>query len=247
MTPKTMMCSKEIPNILPIYLRCLRVSIALSLLGLPGQAKVTADEIKPSGLNTYQQVTGDGAEEDRRRWDSIFNRGTYVYGKQPAPFVRESIDKLPLGRALDIAMGEGRNAVYLAKKGFLVDAVDISDVGIRKAKRLARENHVVLTTINADLNTYQIRPDFYEVIINIDFLLRPLVAQIKRGLKRGGVVVFQNHTEDQLKNPGGAQIPKDYLLKKGELKELFKDFEIISYQETNDGKDANASLIARKP
>jgi len=227
------------------------VSIALflgvlTLTGVVPHAGL-ADETRPSGLNTYQRVTGDDSEEDRRHWDTIFSRGTYVYGKEPAPFVRENVDRLPLGRALDIAMGEGRNAVFLAKKGFRVDAVDLSDAGIRKAKRLARENHVTITTINADLNTYAIRPESYEVILNIDFLLRPLIVQIKRGLKHGGIVLFENSTEDQLKNPGGGQTPKDYLLKKGELKELFKEFEIISYVESNDGKEAKASLIARKP
>ncbi len=205
------------------------------------------NETRPSGSNVYQMVTGDDSEEDRRHWDRLFNTGAYIFGKEPAAFVKDNVSKLPMGRVLDIAMSEGRNAVFMAKKGYSVDGVDYSEVAIRKAKRLARENHVSINTINADLNTYTIKPETYDVILNIDFLLRSLVPQIKRGLKRGGVVVFENHTVDQLQNAKGQQIRRDFLLEKGELRELFKDFKILVYRETNDGKNAWASLIAQKP
>lgn len=210
-------------------------------------ASAFADEVSPQGSNAYQIVTGDDSEDDRRRWDKLYNTRNYVFGKEPASFLRDHIDRLPVGRALDIAMGEGRNAVYLAKKGFQVDGVDISEVALQKARRLARENQVSINTINADLNTYAIRPDSYLVIVNIDYLQRSLIAQIKRGLKKGGLVVYENYTVEQLKNAQGQQMRRDYLLEKGELRQLFKDFEILVYRETNDGKDARASLIARKP
>ena len=192
-------------------------------------------------------VTGDDSEQDRGHWDALFNTENYVFGKEPAAFVRDNIAKLPIGRALDIAMGEGRNAVYLAKKGFSVDGVDISEVGIRKAKRLAHENRVTIHTINADLDHYVITPNHYDVILNIEYLQRSLIPQIKKGLKKGGIVVYENETVDQLNNPGGQGTRRDYLLAKGELKELFKDMQIIVYKETNDGKEAVASLIAKKP
>ena len=199
------------------------------------------------GANAFQKVTGDDAESDRSQWDQVFAQDTYVYGKEPADVLKEFIDVLPVGRALDIAMAEGRNAVFLAKKGFVVDGVDLSEVAIRKAKRLAKENKVEITTINADLNTYQIKPDSYEVIIDVEYLQRSLIPQIKRGLKQGGVVVFQNQTTDQLSLPGSSGLRRDFLLSKGELKELFKDFKILHYAETNDGKNAMASLVALKP
>jgi len=206
-----------------------------------------ADEVKPVGSNAYQMVTGDDSDDDRRHWDSLFNTGAYVFGKDPAGFLREHIQLLPVGHALDIAMGEGRNAVYLAKKGFSVDGVDISEVAIRKAQRLARENRVSINTINADLTTYVVKPESYEAILLVDYLQRSLIPQVKRGLKKGGVVVCENYTVEQLKNPGGAQMRRDYLFAKGELRELFKDFKILVYEETNDGKVAKARLIARKP
>lgn len=192
-------------------------------------------------------MTGDDAEFDRTQWDQVFDQDAYVYGKEPAEILLEHIDILPVGRALDIAMAEGRNAVFLAKKGFVVDGVDISEVAIRKAKRLAKENHVEITTINADLNAYRIKPETYDVILNIQYLQRALIPQIKRGLKRGGVVVFENETVEQLKLPKFAGIRRDDLLNVGELKELFKDFKILYYSEKNGGKEAVARLVAVKP
>jgi SAM-dependent methyltransferase len=222
------------------------VSIILAFFSKSPQI-ASADELKPLGFNTYQLVTGDDTDGDRRHWDRVYNTGKYIYGKTPATFLQENIALLPLGTALDIAMGEGRNSVYLAKKGFYVDGVDISSVAIRKAKLLARENHTTIHATTADLQGYTIRPESYEVILNIDFLLRSLVPEIKRGLKHGGVVVFENATVDQLSIPGSDQVRRDYLLERGELREMFQDFQILVYRETNDGKTAKASLIARKP
>lgn len=148
---------------------------------------------------------------------------------------------------LDIATGEGRNAVFLAKKGFVVDGVDISPVGLRKAQQLAREQRAKIRTINADLNKYRIKPGTYEVILNFYYLQRSLFPEIKAGLKRGGVVVFETHTTEQLKNKDGASWTKDFLLQPGELKTAFAGYKILHYSETNDGVNAVASLIAKKP
>lgn len=206
-----------------------------------------ANEIQPQGSNAYQMVTGEDSEEDRSHWDKLYNKPAYIFGKEPASFLRDHMHLLPIGRALDIAMGEGRNAVFLAKKGFQVDGVDISEVALKKARRLAKEHHVSINTISADLNHYSIKPDYYELILNINYLQRSLIPQIKKGLKRGGAVVFETFTMDQLKNTNGPRLPKDYLLNKGELLEYFKDFKILVFRETNNGTEALASLIAKKP
>lgn len=195
----------------------------------------------------FEQITGTPAEADRTRWDALYSTNVYVYGREPAEFIKRHIAVLPVGKALDIAMGEGRNAVFLAKKGFQVVGVDYSEVALRKARRLAKDHRVSIRTENADLNHYKIRAGEYDVIININYLMRPLYPQIKRGLKPGGVVVFENWTMEQLKNPTGQSVLKDFLLEPGELKRVFEDFEILVYQESNDGKNAKASLIARKP
>ncbi len=212
-----------------------------------GVKECSSDEIDPVGTNSYQMITGDDSEEDRGHWDKFYNTGSYIYGKEPAEFLCQHQSFLRGGRALDIAMGEGRNAVFLGKKGMLVEGVDISEVAVRKAKRLAMENRVIMTPIIADLAHYQIKPDTYHVILNFNYLQRNMIPKIKQGLKRKGIVIYENHTMDQLSNRVGQHLRRDYLLNRGELKELFEDFEILVYRETNNGEDAKASLIARKP
>lgn len=192
-------------------------------------------------------LTGDSDFADERTaWDRTYSRRDYVFGKDPSDFLVEHVDLLPKGRALDIATGEGRNAVYLAKKGFRVEGVDISVVGLRKAQKLAAENGVKVQTTNADLHKYPIKPNTYTAILNFYYLQRNIFPQIKAGLKKGGVVMFENHLVAQLKNPDGRSYEKDFLLEPGELKKAFADFEILHYSERNDGKNAVASLIARK-
>lgn len=225
----------------------LALFLGISLGACDWRAKAPDPTETPQGTNAYQIVTGEDSEDERSHWDAFLNRAQYVYGKEPAPFLKENIHVVRPGRALDIAMGEGRNAVFLAKRGFQVDGVDISEVAIRKALRLARENHVTITPVHADLNKYQIPPDTYDLIVVVNFLSRPVIPILKRGLKRGGYVIYENYTIDQLGNALGQNLRRDWLFQKGELREFFKDFEVLVYKETNDGKDALASVVARKP
>lgn len=226
----------------------------LCLLAAATFARAEEEDDGPVGSETTKTkatrlmaLTGDSDFADERTaWDRTYSRRDYVFGKDPSDFLVEHVDKLPKGRALDIATGEGRNAVYLAKKGFRVEGVDISVVGLRKAQKLAAENGVKVQTTNADLNKYPIKPGTYTAILNFYYLQRSIFPQIKAGLKKGGVVMFENHLVGQLKLPGGRSYEKDFLLEPGELKKAFSDFEILYYAEKNDGKNAVASLIARK-
>jgi len=76
---------------------------------------------------------------DQKRWDERFKGKKLAFGKEPNPFLKKYLRLVPRGKALDIAAGEGRNAVFLAMHGFDVDAVDISERGLQKARKLAKE------------------------------------------------------------------------------------------------------------
>ncbi len=219
--------------------------------GAPGIGPTTSpsSSSRPSHTQApaYQAITGDETTGERRRWDALFGSSEKdIFGKEPSAFLKAHVDLLPKGRVLDIAMGEGRNAVYLAKLGFAVEGVDISEVALRKARRLAKELGVEVHTINADLNRYKIHPNSYDVILNINYLQRSLFGEIKKGLRKGGVLVFENLTVDQLKLPQGQSQRRDFLLEDGELKRVFtaEEFDFRVYEETNDGKEAVAKLIA---
>lgn len=195
------------------------------------------------GPNAFQAITGDDTDEERERWNTVYKTQQYVSGKEPISFLKDHLQMLPIGRALVLPLEEGRNAVFLARNGFNVAGVDFSDIAIQKANRLARENKIKITSINADLNHYVIDHEAYDVIVDSDFHRPRLIQQIKQGLKKGGIVVYQASIVDPAKTSGSHQ---DQLLP-GQLKDWFKDFQIIVYQETSEKDGRLASLIAKKP
>jgi len=189
--------------------------------------------------------TGEAAPKDQKRWNKKYSTDTYISGKTPVTFLRDHVNLLPKGKALDVAMGEGRNGVFLATQGFDVTGIDISDVGLKKAQALAKEHGVTLETKVVDLENYQLPIASYHAIICTYYLQRDLFPQIIKALKPGGMVVVETYTLDHLKYRPG--FPKQYLLKPNELLHHFKDLLIIRYQMRDDGQAAYASILAQKP
>jgi len=187
---------------------------------------------------------------DQKRWDKRFGRKEFALGKAPNPFLKKHIHLLPKGKALDMATGEGRNAVFLAQNGFEVDAVDISEKGLKKARKLARQKGVKVNALLVDLDHYQIEKDRYDLIANFYFLKRRLIPKVRKGLKKGGRVIFETYLLEHRKLAIGGPKQAKYFLKPNELLRLFKDFRILFYREgiiREGGKrKAVASLIAEK-
>ena len=187
---------------------------------------------------------------DQERWDKKYKGKRFALGTEANPFLRKHIHLLPKGKALDIAAGEGKNAVFLAHHGFDVEAVDISKFALKKARKLAKENGVKIRTFQADLDHYPIEGGRYDLITDFYFLDRRLIPRIKRGLKKGGRAVFETYLKEEksLSNDG----PKNprYLLKPNELLTLFRGFRILFYREgifkEGGSRKAIASLIAEK-
>lgn len=134
---------------------------------------------------------GDDSEEESARWNHLFKQKRFVFGTEPSTFLKESLSLLPKGKALDLAMGEGRNAVFLAAHGWQVAGVDFSEAAIKKAKLLARQRRVQIEAINADLRTYTIASNAYDLIVSIEYFERSLLPKIRDGLKPGGVAIFE--------------------------------------------------------
>lgn len=188
-------------------------------------------------------------KEETVIWDERYDTRKYIFGIKPLKFLKENIDLLPEGRAFVIAMGEGRNAVYLAKKGFVVDGCDISDVAINKAKTLALKKKVVIDAVVADMTTFEMKKGKYDLITCFYYLQRDLIPQIKEGLRKGGMVIFETYTVDQITLGPDVKGPRnrDYLLEHNELLDFFRDFRVIFYEEKIvDNKKAIARLIAEK-
>ena len=189
-------------------------------------------------------------KSDKRRWDKRFGKKEFALGKKPNSFLKKHTQFLAGGTALDIATREGRNAVFLAQHGFEVDAVDISEMGLRKARQLAREKGVKINTFAVDLDRFQIEEERYDLIANFYFLKRRLIPRMKKGLKKKGRVIFETYILDHRKLGTGGPKQAKYFLKSNELIRFFNDFRILFYREgifREGGKrKAVASLIAEK-
>jgi tellurite methyltransferase len=165
---------------------------------------------------------------------------------EPSAFLVENVESLPCGRVLDVAMGAGRNAVYLAERGFEVEGVDISSDAIQAALKLAASRRVQIKTNLADLqNGFLIEVESYAVIMVFNYLQRGLFPQIKNGLQKNGVAICETFIIDQLQF--GHPHNPDHLLRHNELLEYFRDFRVLRYQEgIFNHAVAKASIIAQK-
>lgn len=142
-------------------------------------------------------------------WDERYSAEEYAYGIKPNEFLKENFNQIPKGKVLSLAEGEGRNAVFLAKQGYSVTAVDASAVGLNKAEKLAEENGVVVEFVQADLADYDLGENKWDGIVSIFFplpsLLRKLLyKKVEAALKPGGVFLLEAYTPDQLKHGTGG-------------------------------------------
>ncbi len=167
-------------------------------------------------------------------------------GFEPAQFLVENVELLPKGLVLDVAMGNGRNAIYLAKMGFDVEGVEISPEAVSAALGSAEKIGVTIKIQVADLeDNYYIEKAAYDVIICFNYLQRSLISQIKDGLRKGGMVVYETFIVDQAKF--GKPKNPNYLLKHNELLNMFRDFRCLRYREgVIKGPQSVASIVAQK-
>jgi SAM-dependent methyltransferase len=191
------------------------------------------------------------SENERIRWNARYReRGLSTV--EPASFLLSLDPLLPRqGRALDVAGGAGRHAIWLATRGLDVTLVDISEVGVALAAAQAAEVGVSLHTIVSDLESNPLPAGPWHVIVDFHYLYRPLFAHFARELAPGGYLVFCQPTMSNLQRhsrPGA-----DFLLGDGELPGLISDLEapgleIIDYREgwLSEGRH-EACLVARRP
>lgn len=184
--------------------------------------------------------------KDKEKWNAKYGSSTCLAGREPIRWLVDHADLLTgRGRALDIAMGEGRNSLFAASLGYDVLGIDISEVGISRAETLARQNNLTIHTRLADLDTYAIEENTYDLILCFYFLDRRLFEGIQKGLKSGGILLYETFTVDHLKYSG---FKKEWVLAKNELQEAFSSLTILDYQEVDEPENetAYASLAARK-
>ncbi|UCC72877.1 MAG: class I SAM-dependent methyltransferase [Gemmatimonadota bacterium] len=190
------------------------------------------------------------AEEDRARWDKRYATGDWADIDEPARILEDAEAWLrPPGLALDVACGAGRNALYLARRGFKVIAVDISWEGLGRLKRRAREEKLDVHPVHAELDQFALAPDTLDLIVNTRFLLRSLFPVFRHALRAGGLLLFETFNVHEIELLGG-DIRREYTLECGELRQAFADFEILLYEEgifaEREGGRGLARFVGRK-
>lgn len=136
-------------------------------------------------------------------WDQRYSESGFVYGTEANDFLKEEFQRIPAGgRVLCLAEGEGRNAVFLAQNGYQVTAVDMSEVGLNKALKLASDRGVNISIQVADLADYALGEEQWDGIVSIwahtpDPIRQRLHSQVEPALKQGGVFILESYTYEQ--------------------------------------------------
>jgi hypothetical protein len=194
----------------------------------------------------YEAVTGESPDEERSVWDSFYKNKANVFGKEAVGFLKDHLHRLKKrGRAFVPAMGEGRNAVFLAKNGFKVDGVDLSEVAVDRAVDEARRQKVDVKGIVADLTKYQYPSEAYDLVVVSLFYMPELMPKFKKTLKRGGYILV--YVKQDTGKPSPHLSPDDFLVKGADLKASLRDFETISYKEYKDHDVDVVAILSRKP
>lgn len=160
-------------------------------------------------------------------WDERYAAGKYS-SAEPHKLLVELAEWLAPGKVLDLACGAGRQAIFLAGKGWQVTAVDNSLVGIGIARKRAEKRNLAIDFRAADLETgeFVIEENAYDLICDFYYLQPDLFPAMKAGVKIGGLIVAAIHIYGEGEEPGR------FALKEGELRGFFGDFDILHYHET---------------
>jgi SAM-dependent methyltransferase len=200
------------------------------------------------------------SQADQDKWNLRYGEGTYATRKHPSALLEEWLPKLKFReahpRAIDVACGTGRNAIYLARRGWHVDAVDISQVALDHLTETAATEDLPISCIQMDLEGAWRRPadlftaDRYDLAIMIRYTNMPLVDTLKDVLKAGGYLIIEEHlvTEADVVGPRNQK----FCVPPGVLRDVAAGLDIIAYREgivtDPDGRPAAlAQLVARAP
>lgn len=201
-------------------------------------------------------------DDPRAKWNDRYRaRPAQSYPPPPSPWLAEHVGALERAReavagvgvrprALDCACGAGRNAIHLARLGFTVDALDISDVAITQLATVAAEHELAIDARVADLEAIALPANEYAAIVVIDYLQRDLYPAVAGALASGGIVIAETFTRAHIEQLGHDFDPR-FVLEPGELRRSFPGLEVVAERETlvdRSGRQrAVASVVARRP
>lgn len=181
-------------------------------------------------------------------WDERYRKGFYAGIIEPHDLVKKFWRLFPGPCVADIAMGIGRDALFLAEKGFRVTGLERSGEAISIAQRSMKEKDLSITIVKGDAANIPFKKESLHGVIVFYFLLREIAPDISGILKKGGILIYETFLKRQ--NMVDRQRNPEFLLDDGELLRLFPGLEPIFYEETvrtrDEKKRITARLVARK-
>lgn len=187
------------------------------------------------------------SQQDRDKWNKRYAEDSYRKGN-PVTLVENWIAEVPRGKALDIACGAGRNAIFMAKAGFDVDAIDISHEGLKKARARADAEAVEVRWIAHDLDQpYDFRSD-YALIVVLWYVNLPLIRRLCDCLAPGGYLLCEAHLLSDQAVTGPTS--DNFRVAPGRLRAAVCGLDIVMYEESVEINDAgeqvaSARIVAR--
>lgn len=186
----------------------------------------------------------------RTFWDAKYTEKPFGAGKGPNEFLHQMLHRLEKGKVLDIGMGEGQNAVYLAQKGFNVKGFDISKVAVEHARQLAKDTAVVIDAQAADLDLYLFGIMEYDSIIMTKF--RPgntrYYTNIISALKQGGTLLIESYGVGEMSEALGKDEDfRNYYFHSNEILKNIAGLRILFYQEGLVDDKYVVQCLAQKP
>lgn len=187
--------------------------------------------------------------DERSLWNKKYSEGSHS-SLEPDPLLVNAYaeflhDNAP-GKALDVAGGVGRHALWLAERGWRVKLVDVSEVGIELARQNARQRNVTMETEVLDLNHV---PDLgreqYDLVMVFFYLQRELFPALMAALKPDGFLIYKTYSTEQRRFSGGPTHPL-HLLEPNELLRAFASLRVLHYHETVKEKGV-AEFVGQKP
>ena len=174
----------------------------------------------------------------RKKWDERYKNS--VMPAEPSAILSQHPHLLSTsGKALDVACGLGGNAVFLAKAGYQVDALDLSSVAISKLSGYAALSQLDIAAQQVNLSVHELSANYYDLIIVSYFLDRDLLAKLVSALKSGGIIFYQTFAP---KLAGIGPDNPDFRFADNELLDIFKDLKLRYYREDAAVGDMNSGM-----
>lgn len=193
---------------------------------------------------------------EREDWNRKHGEAGLLFGAEPNRFLVEEVEQLPPGRALDVACGAGRNAVWLAQRGWKVTGADFSDVALENARRLAVERGVEVEWVHADLRSWEPAAGAFDLVAVFYLQLpaaerRVVLERAAAAVAPGGTLLVVGHDVQNLngghggpRDPAVLFTPDDVVAEIGDLR-VEKAERVLRPVETEDGEAQAIDALVR--